>query len=260
MKQTHIRLIVTGFIILALLATNPSIEDHREGVKKMYKDKLAELNKNRQDDLATQIGTGIGMLIGDGFIDKIVSRDNYLLFSLTKVPIGQYQTKNIGIGILGQVFVKDYKEVQSEIGRDDFDNQTETINENQNSIPVLDNSNVNKSIINMESIDKKPIINSMSFKKSTINSNTFMYYFERGYEDEGFLYLYNDKSDNLFKVFVSNFDPISFESEHIFDLFEWKYNSNKTECQQLNYEVILKYFDTKPVFDYKIKSKGPCAG
>lgn len=114
MNKTQITLIITGFIILALMATNPSIEDHREGVKKIYKEKLTELNKDKKDDLATQIGTGIGMLIGDGFIDKIVSRENYLLFSLTKVPTGQYQTKYIGIGILGQVFVQDYEKIDSE--------------------------------------------------------------------------------------------------------------------------------------------------
>ena len=114
MNQNQIYLIILGFILLALMATNPSIEDHREGVKKMYKEKLAELNKDKKDDVATQIGTGIGMLIGDGFIDKIVSRDNYLLFSLTKVSLGN-KTRNIGVGILGQVIVQDYEKIKSTI-------------------------------------------------------------------------------------------------------------------------------------------------
>jgi hypothetical protein len=126
MKNNQIVLIIIGFILLALMATNPSIEDHREGVKEMYKKKLGEMNKDKKDDLATQIGTGIGMLIGDGFIDKIVSRDNYLLFSLTKVSVGD-KTNNIGIGILGQVFIQDYEKIQSEIGGDGLINESETI-------------------------------------------------------------------------------------------------------------------------------------
>jgi hypothetical protein len=114
MNNIQKSLIVVGFILLALMATNPSIEDHKEGVKKMYKEKLVDLNKDKRDDLATQIGTGIGMLIGDGFIDKIVSRDNFLLFSLTKVSVGD-KTKNIGVGILGQVFIQDYDKIKTTI-------------------------------------------------------------------------------------------------------------------------------------------------
>lgn len=130
MKTSHWVIIITGFLTLALMATNPSIEDHREGVKKMYKEKLADLNKEKKDDLAAQIGTGIGLLIGDGFIDKIVSRDNYLLFSLTKVSVTD-KTKHIGIGILGNVFIQDYEKINSEIGGDGFIDKSETkINQN----------------------------------------------------------------------------------------------------------------------------------
>jgi hypothetical protein len=112
MNTTQKTIAIVGFILLALMATNPSIEDHREGVKEMYKKKLGEMNNDKKDDLATQIGTGIATLIGDGFIDKIVSRDNYLLFSLTKVSVGD-KTNNIGFGILGQIFVKDYDKIKN---------------------------------------------------------------------------------------------------------------------------------------------------
>jgi hypothetical protein len=112
MKKFQITLIIIGFILLALMATNPSIDDHRDGVKKMYKRKLEEINKSGNEDLGTQIGTSLALLIGDGFIDKIVSRENYLLFSLTKVSVGN-KSKNIGLGILGQVLVNDYEEISN---------------------------------------------------------------------------------------------------------------------------------------------------
>ena len=118
MNKTQITLIITGFIILALMATNPSIEDHREGVKKIYKEKLEKINKQENGNLGAQIGTGIASLIGDGFIDKIVSRDNYLLFSLTKVSLGD-KSKNIGVGILGNVFIKDYDDIKESLSGND---------------------------------------------------------------------------------------------------------------------------------------------
>jgi len=114
MKSNQITLIVLGFILLALMATNPSIEDHREGVKKIYKEKLEKINKQENGNLGAQIGTGIASLIGNGFIDKIVSRDNYLLFSLTKVSLGD-KSKNIGFGILGNVFIKDYDDIKESL-------------------------------------------------------------------------------------------------------------------------------------------------
>jgi len=141
MNTTQKTIAIVGFILLALLATNPSIEDHREGVKEMYKKKLGEMKKDKKDDLATQIGTGIGMLIGDGFIDKIVSRENYLLFSLTKVIIAD-KKKNIGIGILGQVFVQDYEKIKTEIGGDGLVNESETIESDKQNDLSANNNNV----------------------------------------------------------------------------------------------------------------------
>jgi hypothetical protein len=112
MKKQQVVLVIIGFFLLTLMATNPSIEDHREGVKKMYKKKLNELNNEKQNDLGSQIGTGIASLIGDRFIDKIVSRENYLLFSVTKATFGS-QTKKIGFGVLGNVYVSDYDKINN---------------------------------------------------------------------------------------------------------------------------------------------------
>lgn len=112
MNKTQITLIITGFILLALMATNPSIEDHREGVKKMYKEKLESINKEEKNDLAIKMGTGIASLIGDGFINKIVSRKNFLLFSVTNISMGD-KSMNIGLGVFGQVFLQDYDKLKN---------------------------------------------------------------------------------------------------------------------------------------------------
>jgi len=147
MNKTQITLIITGFLMLALIATNPSIEDHREGVKKMYKEKLEKINKQEKGDLGTNIGTGIASLIGDGFIDKMVSRENFLLFSFTKVSLSD-KSKNIGVGILGQVFVQDYEKIKN-----DF--QEKSQNENISKNDMTETSGYN-SISDLDAILKNP--------------------------------------------------------------------------------------------------------
>jgi hypothetical protein len=147
MKSSQVTLIIIGFIVLALMATNPTIEDHREGVKEMYKKKLGEMNKDKQNNLGYQIGTGLGMMIGDGFIDKIVSRDNYLLFSLTKATVGN-KTQNIGFGVLGQVYIQDNEKIKSKIGGDRIVDESETKLHKQNSNWIGDYNNYDSSIPN----------------------------------------------------------------------------------------------------------------
>jgi hypothetical protein len=118
MKTAHWVIIIIGFVLLALMATNPSIEDHRESVKEIYKKKLSEMNKGEEGDLGRQIGTGLASLIGDGLIDNIVSRENYLLFSVTMATFGS-QSKKIGFGILGKVFVGDYDKIESSLSKNE---------------------------------------------------------------------------------------------------------------------------------------------
>jgi hypothetical protein len=124
MKTSQVTLIIIGFILLAMMATNPSIEDHREGVKEMYKKKLGEINNEEKDNVGTQIGIGLASIVGDGIINKMVSRENYILFSMTKVSLG-HKSKLIGLGVFGKVFLKDYQTIEenmsnSKINEEDF--------------------------------------------------------------------------------------------------------------------------------------------
>jgi tetratricopeptide (TPR) repeat protein len=113
MKSSQVTLIVVGFILLALMATNPSIEDHRQAVIEKMKEKMEESSDSESKNEWQKAGEAIGMAIGKGFVEKAVSRDNYILFSLTKVSFGD-NVKQIGVGAFGNVFIfEDYDDVKN---------------------------------------------------------------------------------------------------------------------------------------------------
>jgi hypothetical protein len=92
MTKYQITLIVLGFILLALMATNPTLDDHKEGiVKAIYKETKA-LPEYEQKDFEKKLKESA---------DENISRDNYLLFSITK---NNKRDKIIGFGLFGQIF------------------------------------------------------------------------------------------------------------------------------------------------------------
>lgn len=127
MKQSQITLIVIGFILLALMATNPSIEDHRQAVVEKVKENIAKSSNSDSKNQWQKAGEVIGMAIGQGILEKAVSRENYLLFSLTKVSFGD-KSNNIGVGILGKVSVKDYDDIKESLSANDIDNNERDMN------------------------------------------------------------------------------------------------------------------------------------
>ena len=105
MNKNQITLIVIGFVFLALLATNPSTEEHKEVIKK-------EINKSiENDNIATnefqKLGQKLGESIGGVMIDNMVERPNLLIFSITYLKGNAYIKGDIPItiGILGQVLL-----------------------------------------------------------------------------------------------------------------------------------------------------------
>jgi len=64
MKKSQITLIIIGFILLALMATNPSIEDHRQAVMNEIKKKMSE--DSDPNNKWEQVGQAIGMAFGQG--------------------------------------------------------------------------------------------------------------------------------------------------------------------------------------------------
>ena len=107
MKQKQIILIVISFLLVALMATNPSTAEHKEAVKEKV---LAAFENNNTDGNAFQkLGEQLGQTIGMVLIDKMIKRDNYLLFSLTKSNYidNDKKEKVVGFGILGKVYLFD---------------------------------------------------------------------------------------------------------------------------------------------------------
>ena len=103
-KSNHSIIIILGFFALALMATNPSIEDHRQAVLEKMKEKISTESTNSSQ--WEKVGENIGMAIGQRIIESAVSRKNYILFSVTKIS-NMEETKNIGLGIFGNVWIVD---------------------------------------------------------------------------------------------------------------------------------------------------------
>jgi hypothetical protein len=122
MKQSQITLIVIGFILVALMATNPSTEEHKDAIKKEI---FKAIESDNNSNSAQQLGEKIGESIGGALIDNMVERQNYILFSLTTIKIVKQQddvTNNtITLGIFGQIILlkkydKESKEFVDNIG------------------------------------------------------------------------------------------------------------------------------------------------
>jgi hypothetical protein len=107
MKKYQITLTIICFALVALMATNPSTAEHKEAVKEKVS---AAFENNTSDGNAFQkLGEQLGQTIGMVIIDKMIKRENYLLFSLTKSKFldNDEKEKVVGLGILGKVYLRD---------------------------------------------------------------------------------------------------------------------------------------------------------
>jgi hypothetical protein len=147
MKQNQIILIAIGFLLVALMATNPSTAEHKEAVKQ--KVSTAFENNNTDGNAFQKLGAQLGQTIGMVIIDKMIKRDNYLLFSLTKSKFldNDEKEKVVGFGILGKVY----------LANEFSENITEKIIESSN--PITGNTT---KIENLE-VAEKDFPNTMSW-------------------------------------------------------------------------------------------------
>jgi hypothetical protein len=111
MKNKQIILILVGLILLVSVITNPNQDRHKEVVKNKLnvlmqnamKESLENSNNGTQ-----QFGSALGLMLGgvmlDRMIENMVSSDNYVLFSTTKIT-WEGETKLIGVGLFGNVFI-----------------------------------------------------------------------------------------------------------------------------------------------------------
>lgn len=102
--------IILGLLIVTAIFTNPDQDRHKEILKNKINPALQKSikeNSNKKDNNAIQaLGLAVsGALVGT-LIDNLVSTDNYVLFSTTKIT-WDGETKIIGIGAFGNVFLSD---------------------------------------------------------------------------------------------------------------------------------------------------------
>lgn len=111
MKNKQLFLVILGLILIISVITNPNQDRHREVVKNklsvIMQKAMTESLKN-SDSGAKQIGSALGLMLGGAFLDRMIesmiSSDNYVLFSTTKIT-WEGKTKLIGVGVFGNVFI-----------------------------------------------------------------------------------------------------------------------------------------------------------
>ena len=107
-----------GFVIMIAVITNPNEDKHKSTVKsklvafKISKDIIDKSNNTSNSDYnsARHIGVILGSVIGSSILEEIVndlvSTDNYLIFSTTKLAV-KGENKIVGFGAFGNVFISD---------------------------------------------------------------------------------------------------------------------------------------------------------
>jgi hypothetical protein len=100
-----------------LAIANPSIDSHKEAVEqKLYSQSdISKVTDADLDSFAT-----VGYALADGAIFSVIdsmvegiSRDNYILFSLTKATY-EGNSRYIGLGLLGKVFITNKYKLESD--------------------------------------------------------------------------------------------------------------------------------------------------
>ncbi len=93
-----------GFLMLGMMVTNPSLDDHRKEVSELLKKTIANGQSGNSGDFKLQKRQVINLLIGTRLINTNIDRTNLILFSLTKMQIGSV-SNTIGFGIFGSVIL-----------------------------------------------------------------------------------------------------------------------------------------------------------
>ena len=111
MKKNYLVVVIIGVIVLVAVLTNPSEDRHREAMKsrlnanmqKTIKQRLGE-DANGLEGSAQALGAILGGSVVSGLVENVVSSDNYVLFSTTKMT-WEGESKVVGVGAFGNVFI-----------------------------------------------------------------------------------------------------------------------------------------------------------
>lgn len=122
MKNKHIIIIFIGVLLIVGALTNPTQDRHKEAVKNklnVIMQKSIKDSMKNSDSGAEQIGSALGLMLGGAILDRMIestiSSDNYVFFSTTNAT-WEGQTKIIGVGVFGNVFIS--KEIDNALKDD----------------------------------------------------------------------------------------------------------------------------------------------
>jgi hypothetical protein len=111
MKLSTLIISIIALVAIVAFLTNPKPERHKEVVKnKIYqywqKIMLEDVSnaRNRREEVAQELEILLGSTLVDKVIDNVVSSEDYLLFSTTKISFDG-KSKTIGYGVFGNVYL-----------------------------------------------------------------------------------------------------------------------------------------------------------
>ena len=109
MKSSHITLLIISLFIVVAVLTNPKRERHKEVIKTkvmayMQSTAKEHLKNNDEQQAGQAFAALLGGALADGLIENLLSIDNYVLFSTTKIT-WEGKTRVIGVGAFGNVFL-----------------------------------------------------------------------------------------------------------------------------------------------------------
>lgn len=105
MKKSKRIIIIFTVIILIAVFTNPNIEEHKHAVKSVVNQVVQNSISENESDIGN-LGVLFGSSLVENLIENSVTRDNYILFSITQIT-WKGESKSIGYGLFGNVFLSE---------------------------------------------------------------------------------------------------------------------------------------------------------
>ena len=103
-ERSYLGLGIFGFVLLVMMVTNPSLEDHRQAVMHEMEKDISKSSSGDRSDSWEQLGLQLGESLGRLVLDRVVERENFILFSVSTITIDK-STKDMGFGIFGHVWL-----------------------------------------------------------------------------------------------------------------------------------------------------------
>ena len=131
--KKNLVIIIAGFILLLSILTNPNQDRHKEIVKNKIHSILQSSNLIEINNVSELTGYTVGMILSNALADltinNLISTNNYICFSTTKITWG-LNTKVIGIGAFGNVYLLgETNDLLNIFFKDNFQNKNSTKSE-----------------------------------------------------------------------------------------------------------------------------------